>query len=73
MPSSPFAQKHSEMSARPASNMPQNSTQGVPGDISDMYNPAAYGRLDEKEMLLAVKADSRVDVLAMLIELAGRR
>ena len=53
--------------------MPQSSTQGAPGDISDMYNPAAYGRLDEKEMLLAVKADSRVDVMAVLVELAGRR
>ena len=63
-----------DMSSTPANiQQSQASTSGATRDKPDIYNPASYGKLEEATMLLAIKDDPRVDVLAIYIELAGRR
>ena len=74
MPSSPLADKNSNRSAASADiDQSQAPTQGVTRDAPDMYNPASYVKLEEAPMILAIKDDSRVDIIAVYIELAGRR
>ena len=63
------------MSASPANaTKPQGSNKGAHGDdMPDVNNPSKYADIPEKDLLLATREDTKVDVLAVLIEFVGRR